>query len=139
MLTAFVSFTDKLSLTGDASGRTGRVPGSKVVLDEICQEQTDSLSNTAEILRCTPGPIRIRQLIGGNFVGDEWSMDIICNGNRNQVMNAVGIFVEEVMLGTEPVQTSIRDNSTTRLDAVSWDEFQLMRGRASGTASVSED
>ena len=139
ILFASLSFTDTLNLEGNARGSTGRVSGSKVELDEICQQLTDNLSNSAEILGCTPSPIRTEHTIGGNFVSDEWSMDVICNGNRNKVVNAVGVLVEEVMLGTELAQSSIQDNSTTRLDEVSWDEFQLMRGHTRGTARVSDD
>lgn len=134
-LSAFVSFGQQLNLTGAADAFFGLDSGSKDELDKICQEFTESLFSTAEDVGCTAGPIRTERFVGGNFVSDSWRFDIICNGDRNRVVNAVGVLVEEVILAIEPEQATTQEKSTWR-DSMTWEQFQLMRGQANGSSPL---
>ena len=105
-LYASVRFDDHLNLT--ATGVDGVdfsfafSSGSKEGLLSECRELAEDLSGTAASQGCTAGPIRTSQVVGGNFVEDSWDFDIICNGERNHVVNAVGVLIEELILAVEP-------------------------------------
>jgi len=137
-LSASLDFGQYLNLTGSASANIYLNSGSKDELDKFCQEFVESTSSTAEEEGCTVGAIRTEHYVGGNFVSDAWFFDIFCNGDRNRVVNAIGIQVEAVMLAQplDPGQTTIQDNSAKRVDSSLWEEFQLMRGQASGSTPL---
>lgn len=137
-LSASLDFGQYLNLTGSASAYIYLDSGSKDELDKFCQEFVESTSSTAEEEGCTAGAIRTAHYVGGNYVSDSWFLDIICNGDRNQVVNAIGIQVEAVMLAwpLDSGQAIIQDNSAKRVESSLWEEFQLMRGQASGSTPL---
>ena len=138
-LSASLRFHQYLNLTGAASTYIYLDSGSKDELDKFCQEFVESTSSTAEQEGCTAGPIRTSHYVGGNYFSDRWYFDIICNGDRNRIVNAVGTLVEETMLAwpLDPGQeATTHENSAKRVNSSLWEEFQLMRGQASGSTPL---
>ena len=135
-LFAPLSFGQQLNLTGTAGASIFLDSGSKDELNKSCEELAERLSSTAEDLGCTAGPIRTVQTVGGNLVSDSSFFDLICNGDRSRVVDAVGILVEDVIVATQPDQATIQEKTAEQVDLSLWERFQLMRGQANGSTPV---
>jgi len=86
---SYIRFEGTTGITATEIGE-GVSLGEGEGLDEECQTLSTQLRSAAQALNCIPGPVRYREIVGGNDTAQEWSFDVVCTDGRDRVMNAIG-------------------------------------------------
>jgi hypothetical protein len=107
---AGISFMATAGITDREIGE-GVSLGDGEGLEEECQTLSAQFRSAAQALNCIPGPIRFRDIVGGNFTGKEWTFDVVCIDGRDRVMNAIGNLL--VAIVTTPLADEVIHTTDT--------------------------
>ena len=93
---ASIQFNPPLGILGGqvfSSAPLGVGPG----LDRACGGVAEHVAGVAQAQRCTTSAIRNVETVGGNFVDQSWSFDVLCSGNQFHFVQTINTILREVL------------------------------------------